>query len=689
MKKRRIAFVFILSLALGACSKNPSGPVGLEDRINNLLAKMSLEEKIAQMHGLQFLPVDGLWHTPENSRLGIVGFKMVDGPRGVQAGESTAFPVGMARGATWDPALEERVGEAIGKEVRAYGGNVLLAPTINIVRHPGWGRAQETYGEDIWHVGEMGLGFIRGAQKQVVASVKHYALNSIENTRFTVNVSVDERTLREIYLPHFKKAVQEGSVGSVMSAYNKVNGAYCAENAYLLRDILKEEWGFDGFVESDWLLGTRSTVSSALAGLDIEMPAANYYGNPLKEAVDSGNVPLSVIDDAVRRILRIKLRFKLDQLPVVSPTVIESSEHTALAKEVARKSIVLLKNKNGALPLDASSLQSLVVVGALADLANMGDKGSSVVHPSYAVTPLAGIQSQAGTLPVTYIAGPSMTSLDESTIASADAAIVIAGLTWKEEGEAIPGGLGGDRLSLDLPQAQEELIKAVAEKNARTIVVLEGGAAITMGAWIEVVAAVMMAWYPGMEGGHAIAEILFGEVNPSGKLPITFAATMQQLPDFIADQEQVRYDFFHGYRLTDQQGYSPQFPFGFGLSYTSYGYGNLSLSEAVIRPSNSITIEAEITNTGAKAGEEIAQLYIGATGSRVARPLRELKGFRRLALAPGEKKTVSFTIKAKDLAYYDVAARAWKVEELTYTVHIGPSSAELPLTGSFKVSTLP
>ncbi len=448
-----VLFATSLCILLGGCSGDDvarkSGPPGCESDsfcgcrgeavealISDILGEMTLAEKLDQMHGIGFLPVDGLWHTAENERLGISGFWMVDGPRGVGAfaGTATAFPVGMARGATWDRELEERVGEAMGREVRGKGGSVLLAPTINILSHPRWGRAQETYGEDPTHLGNMGVAFIRGAQRHVVASAKHFALNNIENTRYWVNVSVDERTLREIYLPHFRMAVQEGHVGSVMSAYNRVNGSYCSGNLPLLGRILKNDWGFEGFVESDWFFGTWSSAESALAGLDIEMPAPIFYGNRLLAAVEGGAVPEEAINGAVRRILRVKYCFDLDtNPPEPNPEEVATEGHAELALEVAREAIVLLKNE-GVLPLDREDIESLVVVGGLADTPNHGDKGSSAVDPPYVITPLEGIRNRAGDLRVDYVVGNPLSEDDRAAIAGADATVVVAGLTARSTG---------------------------------------------------------------------------------------------------------------------------------------------------------------------------------------------------------------------------------------------------------------
>ena len=660
----------------GFCGDSPQ----VEPRIDALLAQMTQDEKLEQMHGRT---LNIIWLTPGVERLGLPGLGMIDGPRGVSAlaGKATAFPVGMARGATWDLALEERVGDVIGTEARAKGASVILAPVLNLLRHPRWGRAQETYGEDTFHLGRMGVAFIGGAQRHVLASAKHFAANSIEDTRFNVSVQIDERSLREIYLPHFRAAVQEAHTASVMSAYNRVNGQYCAENFHLLHDILKGDWGFDGFVESDWLLGTRSTVASALAGLDMEMPWAAFYGQPLADAVASGAVPQAIIDGAVRRIVRAQLCFRLDtDPPRIDPSLVETAAHSALALEVARKAIVLLKNDQAALPLDRSQLQAIAVVGDLAAVVNLGDGGSSSVVPSAAVTPLDGIRAGAGALTVTHVPSVTLSPSDEATIAAADAAVVVAGLTAIDEGELV--GTGGDRESLVLPRAQDDLIAAVAALNPRTIVVLEGSGPVTM-PWVDSVAAVVMAWYPGQRGGDAIADVLFGDVNPSGKLPLSFPRAESDLPPFDNQSLEVTYDYFHGYRYLDRNGVAALFPFGFGLSYTTFAYANLAVTPATLSPYDHLRVTADVTNTGAVAGDEVAQLYVGYTGSRVDRAVHDLKGFARVHLEPGETTTVAFDVRAQDLAFWDTLAAAWEVEPITYTVHVGSSSRDLPLTGSF------
>ena len=662
------------------------GWTAIEARIDALLPQMTLADKIAQMHGVSLF---GISHTAPNPGLGIPGLVMVDGARGVgiTLGSATSFPVGMARGATWDPALEAHVGDAIGTEARAKGAAVLLAPVLNILRHPRWGRAQETYGEDTFHLGRMGVGFVRGVQDHILANPKHFAANSIENTRFAVDVSLDERSLREVYLPHFRAAVQEGHAGSVMSAYNKVNGQYCGENVHLLHDVLKGDWGFQGFVESDWVFGTRSTVPAITAGLDIEMPFAQYYGDRLAQAVAAGDVDEAAVDAAVRRILRAQFCFRLDSDPPLSdPTQVGTPAHLDLARDVERESIVLLKNAGGALPLDRAALGSLVVVGDLAARPNLGDLGSSTVIPtSAAVIPLDGIRAAAGAVPVTHVTSMPLTPEDQAAVAAADAAIVVAGLTSDDEGE---GAITiGDRTSLVLPRDQDALIEAVATLNPRTIVVLEGSGAVLM-PWLDDVAAVLEAWYAGQEGGTAIGEVLFGDVNPSGKLPVTFPRREEDLPPFENDPTQlsVTYGYFHGYRWLDRNSVAPLFPFGFGLSYASFAYGNLSVAPATLSPWGRVRVSADVTNTGARAGDEVAQLYVSYEGSGVERAVRDLKGFARVHLEPGETKTVTFDVRAVDLAFWDMAAGAWSLEPISYGLHVGSSSRDLPLDGAVTVA---
>jgi beta-glucosidase len=669
----------------GACDRTE-----LDARVDSVLARMTLEQKVYEMHGRQLTAIDGLYYAGGNEELGIPPFKMVDGPRGVRSGKATAFPVAMARGATWDPELERRVGIAMARETLAKGGNVLLAPTVNVLRHPAWGRAQETYSEDPTHMGGMAVGFIGGVQNHVLASVKHFAVNSIENSRFTVSADIDERTLREVYLPHFERAVKEAHAASVMSAYNRVNGVYAAENPHLLSDILKGEWAFRGFVESDWVLGTRSTVPSLMAGLDIEMPVNIHYGDALLAAAQSDAAAAARVDDAVRRILRQKYCFGLDSPPAPDASVVESPAHVALTREVAQRAIVLLKNQSATLPLPARPGATLAIVGSLADFANLGDRGSSSVTPSSAVTPLQGIREAAPGTELVDVLTDTPTEDDLNRIAAADAAVVVAGLTYRDESEFIPAPVDGlegpgDRSSLELPAAHQQLITQVAARAKRTVVVLEGGSSIIVRPWVDAVHALLMAWYPGMQGGNAIADVLFGRVNPSGKLPISFARSAADFPPFDNVSSNVTYDYFHGYRLLDRDGRTPEFPFGFGLSYTTFRLARLALDRRAVGENDTLRVRVDVGNTGPCAGDEVVQLYVSYRGSAVPRPVRALVAFRRVALAPREVKTVQFELKTRDLAYYDAGRSEWVVEAIEYGVHAGTSSRDLPLATSFRV----
>jgi beta-glucosidase len=689
----------------------------VEARARELLSQMTFEEKVRAMSGDEsFWPgmsemIDEGYNlrpyfAGENPRLGLPGLRFGDGPRGVVVGSSTCFPVSMARGASWDPELEERIGDAIGVELRAQGANFFGGVCINLLRHPAWGRAQETYGEDPHHLGEMGAALVHGVQRHAMACVKHFALNSIENARFKVDVRISERVLREVYLPHFERCVKEGAA-SVMSAYNKVNGEFCGHNRPLLTEILKEEWGFEGCVISDFIFGLRDAKAGVLAGLDVEMPFANLYSRFLPELVERGEVPVEAVDDAVLRTIRQQLRFESVGEPErYSNEAVASEEHRALAREAAQKSIVLLKNETvdgeSVLPLDPRRLVRLAVIGRLADVPNTGDGGSSMVRPPYVVTPLEGLRAALGReVEVVHDDGS-----DPSDVAKAarncDAAVVVVGYTHEDEGEFIDftgnpemlevfppaedptlaerlrnelvvpegQGRGGDRESLRLRPEDEELIQAVADANPRTIVAVMSGSAVITEAWREGVPAILMLWYPGMEGGHALADVLLDWVNPSGRLPCIFPRFESDLPYFDKDAEEVEYGLLHGYRLLEKEGAKAAFPFGFGLSYTSFDYSGLRLEAEEITEDGTLRARVEVTNTGLRPGEEVVQLYLGVKESRVERPVKELKAFRRVRLESGQTEHISLEVPARELAYYNEDASTWVVEPGAYEVTV-------------------
>ena len=604
---------------------------------------------------------------------------------------STAFPVAMARGASWDRELQRRVGDVIGKEIRAQGGTLWGGVCVNLLRHPSWGRAQETLGEDPYLLGELAAASVEAVQAhKVMGCAKHYALNTIEETRTKVDVRVDERTLREVYLPHFER-LAAADVASFMSAYNKVNGDYAGESRHLLREILKEEWGYRGFVMSDFFMGVYDGKKAALAGLDLEMPWTEAYGKTLVAAVEKGEVPLAVIDEAVLRLLRRKIEYATRPDPIAYPaTLVRAREHVALAREVAEKGVVLLKNDAGLLPLDPGSLKTVAVIGRLADAPNLGDHGSSRVYPPDTVTVVEGLREALGAVSVIHESGADVLKALAAARA-ADAVVVVVGFDHSDEGEYIPqkpskAEWGGDREDLALKREDRELVLSVAAENPRTIVVLIGAAAITVEEWHEKAGAILMAFYPGEQGGAALARLLLGQANPSGKLPFTVPKDAARLPGFDNESLAVEYGYYHGYTLAEKQGWEPRYAFGHGLSYTTYAYANLSLDAQAAKPDGTVLASVDVTNVGSRAGEEVVQLYVGFPSSRVDRPVKLLRGFEKVALDAGETKRVTFTVPVGGLAYYDVGAKAWVVERQPHSVSVGGSSraADL-LTATFQV----
>jgi beta-glucosidase len=690
----------------------------------DLVSRMTLDEKVEQMTGSGIAPLAlslvvrgeiAPVYAGANDRLGIPPVSFTDGPRGVSAGRATSFPAAIARAATWDLDLQRRVGDVIGQEVRAQGANYWGGLCLNLVRHPSMGRAEETYGEDPWLTAQMGVAILEAVQRHnVMACAKHFALNSMETARFKIDVRIDERTLREVYLPHFRKAVEHG-VASFMSAYNKVRGEWCGENRHLLTTLLRDDWGFRGFVTSDWFHGLHDGRRGVQAGLDIEMPSGRLYGRNLKALVERGEVPPAEVDRSVRRIVRTKLVYLTrDDPQAYPPRLAGSPAHAALAREVAEKAMVLLKNEGSLLPLDASRLKTLAVVGHLADADNTGDHGSSNVKPPHYTSALAGLRSYLG--PRGSVLHSNGADLDEvgRIAGAADVVVVVAGSRWDEVGEYFPDpkGLrprgpaqkrpsvnrlpfrkpvvvsGGDRVPLALKPRDLAVIQAAARANQRCVVALVGGSVFTMEEWRHDVPAILMAWYFGMEGGHALARVLFGDVNPGGKMPLTTPRDESQLPFFDEFADAIEYGPYHGYTLFDREGQEPAFPFGHGLSYTAYSYANLRVVTPSVRPDGRVDVTVDVTNTGARAGEEVVQLYIGFEGSAVERPVKLLRGFMKVPLAPGETRTVPLTVDAPDLAWYDPDAKAWRVDAMRYGVFVGPSSraADL-LRSSFTVTS--
>jgi len=842
--RRRLRAGLVLGLVCGVlpvagAAANEGRAGSAPARAQALVRQMTLDEKISLVHGTGFITGNGYTgFTPAIARLGIPAFYLADGPNGVGNGASgvTAFPAAINNASTWDTRLLRRYGATLGAEHAGKGNDVALAPTMNILRVPGWGRSFETFSEDPELSGDIGAAEIRGVQGQgVIADAKHFAANNQETDRLTVNAVVPERALREIYTRQFEKAVQDGGVWSLMCAYNQVNGDYACQNRHLLTDILKRGWGFGGFVVSDWF-ANHSTVQSANAGLDLEMPGGNtIFGSPapvpesfgaaLKAAVQSGAVPESRLNDMVRRILTARIaEGQLDRTTTGShDAVVTSEEHQDFAEQLSEQGTVLLKNAGGALPIDDRKVGSVAVIGAAAQAAPIyTGGGSATVVPSGTVTPLEGIQARAGEdVDVTYAQGtagateppvidtatltpasgsghglsaeyfaspdfsgaPAITRVDPTVNVSTPPAGLpaiwsarwtgtftpaVSGLqriSFSGNGLArvyidgrliinsanqltiaavdLPGGRpvsirvefvgkspftgflparirigwsppdaaqwqaaidaaraadvavvfvndirteGADLSTLKLPGDQDNLIEAVAAVNPRTVVVLNTGGP-TLTPWRDNVAAILEAWYPGQENGDAIASLLFGDVNPSGKLPATFPRSDDQGPltspeRFPGVNDTVRYDenLLVGYRYFDARGQAPAFPFGHGLSYTTFAYGHPRVLRSFHR--GGAIVKVRVRNTGDREGAEVVQLYVGFPPSS-GEPPKVLKAFRKVQLDPGRSSTVTLTLDQRDLSVWSESRHDWTSPSGPYRLMVGSSSRDIRASATF------
>ncbi|MAT43101.1 MAG: glycosyl hydrolase [Anaerolineaceae bacterium] len=644
---------------------------------------MTLEEKAALCTGAS------AWTTTPIERLGVPEITVSDGPHGVRRvvdGESmdaksfpaTCFPTASCLASSWDVDLIHTLGQALAEECIALDVDIVLGPGTNMKRTPLGGRNFEYFSEDPYLAGQMASSFINGVQKKGVGtSLKHFAANNQETQRMTISAELDERTLREIYLPAFETAVKNAQPWTVMCAYNKLNGTYCSENYELLVNILKKEWGFEGFVVSDWG-AVHDRVASIQGGLDLEMPGPREGRvKAIIEAVQSGNLDETVLDESVHRILSIV------QKAIKTPKGIafNSEKNHALARKIASEGMVLLKN-NGVLPLKDYS--QIAVIGRSAKQAHFQGGGSSHINPTQVDIPFEELKKLAKNSTLTFDEGypvddrfnPDLINQAVKSAQEADVALLYIALPDYKESE------GYDRSDLELTQQQIALIKAVGEVQPNTVVILNNGAPVVMSEWLDYTAAVLEAWMMGQAGGGAIADILFGKINPSGKLAETFPIKLSDTPAFLnfpGENGEVRYGegIFIGYRYFDKKQAPVQFPFGYGLSYTTFKYANLNVSADSFIDKDGLRVTVEVTNTGNKAGSEIVQLYIHDQASELVRPIKELKGFAKVDLQPGETKTVIMELDFRSFAYFHPSYKKWITEDGKYDILVGASSADI------------
>ncbi len=689
-------------------------------KIDQLVKQLTLEEKVRMIHASSSFTSGGV------PRLGIPELVTSDGPHGVRLehgrdwvadtnvyDSATYLPTSICLAATWNPQLGYAFGAVLGSEASFRGKDVILGPAINIIRTPLNGRNFEYQSEDPYLISKMAVGYIKGVQAQgISACVKHFAANNQEVNRTSIDVQMSERALRELYLPGFKAAVKEGDVNTIMGSYNKFRGQWATQNSYLLNDILKKEWGFKGFVMSDWN-AVHSTMQALWNGCDLEMgtdlgmlPDPDYgkffMGDTLVTLVRNGQAPEYLIDDKVRRILYVMYKTNMIDGKRTKGSF-NTKEHQQTAQKVAEEGIVLLKNEQGLLPLQAGAVKNIAVIGYNADRKQSLGGGSSQVKAFYEITPLKGLQQLAGgNVNITYSKGYNIergakadaTLIKEAAEAAAraDIAIVVGGWThgydysvWKDNAYDAEDT---DKPDMFMPFGQDELISAVLAANPKTIIVLMGGGAIDMSQWIDKTPAVLQAWYPGMEGGSALARILFGQVNPSGKLPVSFPKKLEDVPahklgQYPGSKGLVYYndDIYVGYRYYDTYKVNPQFAFGHGLSYTTFSYSNIS-----VRPKGKSTVVTfTVKNTGKVAGAEVAQVYVKQEKSALPRPEKELKGFEKVYLQPGQQKVITVTLNNDAFSYYNDVKNEWVTEAGIFDILVGGSSRDIKLQDKVKL----
>jgi len=666
--------------------------------LKNIIAGMTIEEKASLCSGLDF------WHTKGIERLGIPSIMVTDGPHGLrkQTGDAehfginsvpaTCFPSAVGLASTWNRELIKKVGVALGKECQAEDVAVLLGPGANIKRSPLCGRNFEYFSEDPYLSSQMAANHINGVQSQGVGtSLKHFAANNQEHRRMSIDAVVDERTLREIYLASFEGAVKGAQPWTVMCSYNKVNGEYASENNYLLNEILKDEWGFEGFVVSDWG-AVNERVAGLENGLDLEMPTSFGVGEKkIIDAVQNGQLAEEKLDHAVERLLNIIFKAVDNKKENAN---YDKEAHHQLSREVARESMVLLKNEDHILPLKKSG--TVAVIGGFAQTPRFQGGGSSHINPTKLENILEEIKTVSGTgTNVLYAQGYNLNSdeVDEDLIkegkeaaAAVDTVILFVGLPDRYESE------GYDREHLRMPENHIKLIESVAEVNRNIVVVLSNGSPIEM-PWLDKVKAVLEGYLGGQALGGAIADLLFGDANPSGKLAETFPKVLSDNPSFLyfpgeGDKVEYKEGIFIGYRYYDKKNIEPLFPFGYGLSYTSFEYSNLTLDKKDMMDTDTLSVTVSVKNTGNVAGKEIVQLYVQDVSSSIVRPEKELKGFEKIELQPGEERIVTFTLNKRSFAYYNVELKDWHVETGEFNILVGKSSREIVLTESIHVQSI-
>ena len=730
---RRLAFSLGGILLVTGMLRAAPAPVYLdatlpvEARVADLLSRLTLEEKDSLVHAQANFSVAGV------PRLGISELWMDDGPLGVRAesGEgfrvlgrsndfATAMPATLGLAATFDTNLARVYGAVIGQEAKQRGKNIMLGPSLNIQRTPLGGRSFEYMGEDPYLTSRIAVNYILGEQGQGIGScAKHFAMNNQEYQRNSINVEADERTVREIYLPAFRAAVQEAGVVSVMGAYNKFRGTYCCENDYLLNQVLKGDWGFKGLVMSDWG-GVHTTDGAAKGGMDMEMGSgAPYNRNRLADAflnaIKTNRLPVSLLDDKVSRHLYVMYKLNLihdpamavsTNLPTMSPT---TKAHQQTSREIAEQAIVLLKNDHNFLPLDAHRLKTIAVIGANANAMMAIGGGSAQIKAPYEITPLEGISNRAGSrVKIIFAQGyrppaarggfgfgrrggapatpaPANDDLSSNAVEaarSADVVVYVGGLNH-DTGDAE----GGDRRDLKLPGGQDDLLQKIVAANPKTVVVFNGGGAVEMGPWLAQTPALLYAWYGGLESGNALARVLFGDVNPSAKLPCTFpkqlsdspAHALNAYPQTTNGTVEYKEGLLVGYRWFDTKNIEPLFPFGYGLSYTQFKYSDLKVTRNRDANNPVVTVTFTLQNTGKREGAEVAEVYVHENAPTVERPVKELKGFAKVSLKPGQRKTISVTLTQSAFAYYNPDKKAWVANQGDFDIEVGGSSRDIQL----------